>query len=100
MTTTHTAGPWTTYTERDGRISIESAYGSVAVVMIENCDSDQQVQADAQLIAAAPDLLAALEMVGHCTVVKDGVNGQQMWLTHQSVIDAVKAAILKATQGA
>jgi hypothetical protein len=58
-THTHTPGPWTA-TGHDGKqcVIIECTWGSVAKVL--PVGAQDQETANAQLIAAAPDLLAAL----------------------------------------
>lgn len=60
--TTHTPGPWSD-TGHDGKdmIVIESQWGSIARVAYAG-DYAQQV-ANSRLIAAAPDLLEALELI-------------------------------------
>ena len=50
----HTPGPWSVF-EEDGVFLIKHAGG-----WILDSDSEDQDRADAQLMAAAPDLLAAL----------------------------------------
>jgi hypothetical protein len=61
MKTKHTPGSWVAFREETGDYSIESDYGTVAEVTAENCDDCDQVAADATLLAAAPDMLEALE---------------------------------------
>lgn len=39
------------------------------------------------------NLYDCLSSVDNCHLVKDGINGQLMWLTHQSVVDMVKNCI-------
>ena len=62
MTAAHTPGPWY-FNERSKQrqpiIASEATPNSVAVVY--DHASDEQVQANAHLIAAAPELLASLE---------------------------------------
>jgi len=57
---THTPGPWTA-TGHDGKqcVIIECTWGSVAKVL--PVGAQDQETANAQLIAAAPELLAALK---------------------------------------
>ena len=84
MTTQHTPGPWTT----DGKaetdtLDIVSPLGRVAML-----DSSHDLMlVDARLIAAAPDLLAALEGL---------LNALPSATTHPA-IKAARAAIAKAT---
>jgi len=58
-----TPGKWRAHKERDGRYSIESEFGTVGEVMAENCDTPEQVEADANLISAAPEMHAALTVL-------------------------------------
>ena len=55
-------------------------------------------EANARLIAAAPDLLAALEAASQAIqrLAKESPNGVPMWASDAH--DAARAAILKATQ--
>lgn len=60
MNTQHTPGPWTTDgSAESGNLDIISPLGRVAMM---DCDHDLTA-IDAQLIAAAPDLLAALQKI-------------------------------------
>jgi hypothetical protein len=68
---------------------IESGYGQVAWIMAENCDEDTQVRADADLIAAAPDLLEAL-----VDLLRETSNGCE--ICAQQFVDAARGAIAKA----
>jgi hypothetical protein len=66
----HTPGPWHVngdYGNKDQHpnLTIESDFGQITKVLSENCDVDEQVIADAKLIAAAPELLAILEKVAY-----------------------------------
>lgn len=86
MTTTHTPGPWKVEPLNANHVVVRAADGSVPA----NCPAHSP--ADAALIAAAPDLLAALKGLNH-----SWENGCQppvrMW-------DAARAAIAKAEGGA
>ena len=60
MIAQHTPGPWTTDgSAESGNLDIISPLGRVAMM---DCDHDLTA-IDAQLIAAAPDLLAALQKI-------------------------------------
>ena len=59
-TTTHTPGPWHIDNETDYRIYVESSFGVIAKVG-PFAEIDDEDKANARLIAAAPDLLAACE---------------------------------------
>lgn len=59
----HTPGPWTPQTYTDGRISIlHSVKADSALVLADMVHTGREA-ADARLIAAAPDMLAALEVL-------------------------------------
>lgn len=75
MSTEHTRGPWFA-SDEDGEVYSLSDYSSVAIVLM-----NEEGKANARLIAAAPDLLAALKM---CVIERSE------WL------DEARAAIAKA----
>lgn len=82
----HTPGPWVVVQHPDGWTIQNRATGAGACVASQYGDSNE---ANARLIAAAPDLLAAL---------KDAVN----WLDDfddNETLTAARAAILKAEGG-
>ena len=62
MTTTHTPGPWATYINggKDGWIA--NAEGDLIACAVRG----DNMAANARLIAATPDLLAALEALADC----------------------------------
>ena len=87
--TKHTPGPWRT-----------SGTQSFYVFAGDEVVTNGSTQANARLIAAAPDLLAALEsLFEHCAMVHkqwgDGDNTRQA----DAAINAARAAIAKATGG-
>lgn len=64
----HTPGPW-----RDEGYRISAQRGETTVVDLRSCMGGDDVQADARLIAAAPELLAALQKIAasaECEVVE------------------------------
>jgi hypothetical protein len=84
MNAQHTPGPWTTDgTAESGNLDIVSPLGRVAMM---DCDHDLTA-IDAQLIAAAPDLIEALQGL---------LNALPSATTHPA-IKAARAAIAKAT---
>ena len=91
---THTPGPWRADGLRVWRMIYE-----VATVNAGAIEPDEVALANAHLIAAAPDLLAALEMMlfyeSHSPRPDDYHNGRSRW--GEILIDA-RAAIAKATQ--
>lgn len=84
MTAQHTPGPWQYHVTVDGD-AIVAGGGKVRVAEALVCDVGyEDERANARLIAAAPDLLAACEaMIG--TAKKAGMN-----------VSAFRAAIAKA----
>lgn len=85
-TTTHTPGRWTFSTEEQGRHIIRAEITGRPYVA-------EATAANAHLIAAAPDLLAALLRL------EEGV---RLWMSkpiEPADLDAARAAIAKATGG-
>lgn len=107
--TAHTPGPWTY--DADDKLNPDRAFGinrpwqdgdeTGTETIAEVCHSNVpgRAEADARLIAAALDMLAALEhlaAVGEAGVIERRETGKPMW----SVLDEIKtisrAAIAKA----
>ena len=84
----HTPGPW----KWDYAVSIKAEAGLVALVYSPPKHDD--LGANASLIAAAPDLLAALQSIA---ALDDGDNAQ-LW-DFAAEFDAARAAISKAIGG-
>ena len=95
MTTQHTAGPWhrnikpathynTIFAGRNTHVAHLAVQGK----------SEEEVEANCALIVAAPDLLAALQMVGRIWS-----NDQTANIDPESPLAIVRAAIAKATGG-
>jgi hypothetical protein len=53
----HTKGPWETYSVRTGSVWVRAVSGEHVTSL--DSDNDAEIEANAALIAAAPDLLAA-----------------------------------------
>jgi acetylornithine deacetylase/succinyl-diaminopimelate desuccinylase-like protein len=89
MTTQHTPGPWTTDgAARTGDLDVISPAGRITLIDCEFSDESEDVlTANARLISAAPDLLAAIEGL---------LNALPSATTHPA-IKAARAAIAKAT---
>lgn len=106
MNTTHTTGPWSVGTLNNEQVrdavAIYATGRSFPIVFdifggtLEECD------ANARLIAAAPDLLAALQ--GAMEPLYNWANqkniGAEEWKRRCAVVDACQNAITKATKGA
>lgn len=97
----HTQGPW--FVNDAGAVESEAEVGREIAEIVGLSHHTQSelfpidgARANANLIAASPDMLVCLEAINNCYVVTDAINGQKMWLTHQSIIDMVQEAISKA----
>lgn len=96
----HTPGPWQpmfSVSDEGSILGPSNDENSIAVIakmrLYQKCSKDLQEQADAniRLIAAAPELLAALSAI---------VDGWDNWSDKgriENAIDAARAAIAKAT---
>jgi hypothetical protein len=101
MSAQHTPGPWTVFdSETDGQTyGINGADGRAVVFYGATKYDGIRSRADARLIAAAPDLLAALRDI----VSALGYEGHDGWYSEPVHSDDVKralAAIVKATGSA
>lgn len=100
----HTPGPWTANPkhaarDNDGEIIIEQAGGSAPIATcysINTLFNNDQAKANAALIAAAPDLLEALEVVTLCLAWHEERHGVGMY---RKAVESARAAIAKATGG-
>lgn len=62
MINTHTPGPWTTLTYNENTLHAEIMSGDVCLARIPHWPlANDESQANARLISAAPDLLSTLE---------------------------------------
>lgn len=90
MQAKHTPGPWkaTGYKQL-----VVNGSDGVTLAMHPGTGSLETVQANARLIAAAPDLLAALVAVYEACQTKDYRDP----LTHAAIADIARAPIARAT---
>jgi len=96
MESQHTPGPWSP-TGHDGKLSVivECHWGSVAKVL--PIGAIDQERANARLIASAPELLAALEVVLSSTCGNVGDDGYEGCIKIEAkALDRARAAIAKA----
>jgi hypothetical protein len=102
----HTPGPWIAVREaaldyRHHQIDTEDGQSCVAVVAgggpVRAIDVAEEI-ANAHLIAAAPDLLAACEAVAKSLDHPDGTGWYEATLSHADVA-AIRGAIAKARGG-
>ena len=72
MKTTHTPGPWKIVprTSQKGILMVESQHGLIACMESSKTRpvTYEKAEANAQLIAAAPDLLQALANIANCNM--------------------------------
>lgn len=110
MTTQHTAGPWSVpHFAEDcgcecGHVFGEGqqGMGSVCTIHFGGENEPREVAAaNGRLIAAAPDLLAALQHIV-TTADSEAAAGGEMWYAEAvyPAVEAARAAIAKATGGA
>jgi len=99
---THTPGPWTIHSEAANAasgspINSEIRGGHHVVVRLGTMHADS-TKANARLIAAAPDLLAALQaIVNKAHPRADYLNGDAThYIGPKELVDAARAAIAKA----
>ena len=91
----HTPGPWVYHKQLNGSLTFFGENGNRAILSAARLINQE---ANACLIAAAPELLAALQEV---TMVLDrifGVEGREP--DAESISGRARAAIAKATEGA
>lgn len=87
----HTPGPWFSQYDDNGFYEIGSEAVSLRLAFTHGeGDTDE---ANARLIAAAPEMLAALEFLTHAPIL----NSVSTWQEARRLVDA---AIAKATGGA
>ena len=85
MTIKHTLAPWKAPASQFGYVTAIDNYGNPVTV----CSA--RSEADARLIAAAPELLDALEAVADDEIAMQGF--------HEQFRAKIRAAIAKATRG-
>ena len=99
----HTPGPWraSLWKERQGDTPCVMAHGT-PIAILHNCmiTTDEERKANARLIAAAPELLEALEKITHEEPL--GTTKQvpevTLWRTIDSIKQIARTAIAKATK--
>jgi hypothetical protein len=86
-----TPGPWKVDEPYRNEVYIDGANGRTVAFVTHNDDERKEQAADACLIAAAPDLLAA------CKALLEGID--EYWATlpeGKAAIDAARAAVARA----
>lgn len=99
MSAKHTPGPWVVEVERVAEARIVGGDVTVALVLNDAPSHDHEAarawRADASLIAAAPDLLEALEQLANR--VDPGTKGRNISIaSFVAALEAARAAITKA----
>ena len=115
MSAVHTPGPWTANFDHQqnacAHVRASNGYNEVATVFVASEDGDQKRDengcwpdqpvrdANARLIAAAPDMLAALQELLAVTPAVAPAAGMLAGIVerHRAAIDGARAAIAKAT---
>ena len=109
MNKQHTPGPWTVKSGVDQMCSPDTTVCSVSRTANDNrrwwifsaAETHGDTEADARLIAAAPDLLAALEEIeGVCIGIVEGVNPDEFTQGQEvmagALLGILSSAIAKA----
>jgi hypothetical protein len=95
----HTPGPWYVALDSDDDLFVSSDDGKTICEIANSRDfinSAIEGRNNARLIAAAPDLLAALEEVTRCLAWHERQHGVGM---DRKAIEDARAAIVQATKG-
>ena len=94
--TKHTPGPWFAFSDVCGTRVVADGVGFEPPYRLRpGSGKDPQQVADAHLIAAAPDMLDALEMFAHAEAVAS-TNASRSFGVYVDAMEAARAAIKKA----
>ena len=94
---THTPGPWTAWDRGIGWEVHHSVDANGYGISINDGFRETFSEADAKLIAAAPDLLAALERIVTASDSNEAKGGEMWWAeTVYPFVEAAKAVLAKA----
>ena len=99
MSAQHTPGPWAYRPSNNGHFIAGTGENSGYLAEVRQCRSKQDIRADARLIAAAPEMLAALQAVLAEIDGPDRPHSTDSWLPSQLVLQ-VRVAIAKVEGGA
>ncbi len=89
-TTKHTPGPWSRNIRAAGKYPVVFAGRNMHVAQVCQQPDGAETEANIDLIAAAPELLEALQWA--LSQIEDDLSPD-----HQAALDAARAAIAKAT---
>ena len=97
MSAAHTAGPWDVEADRHngGKFTIKAGIYYIADTIGGFCDDEEM--ANAALIAAAPDLLAAMEDIADDYSTHEATPYRERY---DRIVSVARAAIVKAKGGA
>ncbi len=90
--TKHTPGPWATYATSTPEISIIAEKRTVAFACPDDDEADGETEANAALIAATPDMQAALRDL----VIAAEAAGWDVDRDNAPILNAARAALAKA----
>jgi len=101
METKHTPGPWWVGEEDsfDG-IAVMYRDGMVPVANVQTGYTDRNSEANARLIAAAPDLLAACVSLSSMEIFTESAADDDICIITVATVRKIRAAIAKATGAA
>lgn len=93
----HTAGPWTVGTSKKGNVAIIGGFGVVTEVNPAPCnDGVGELDANAHLIAAAPEMLKSLNDIFAFLDKKDGDHLEMTNAKWNTICAHARQAIVKA----
>jgi len=97
MKTKHTPGPWGVERDRDGDLIVSQPGNDGQVIVSMRGADGPEWDANARLIAAAPDLLAALRIITEWDPAASP--NEPGGMSIMDAIDIAQAAIRKAEEG-
>lgn len=89
MKSQHTPGPWKSEAEENNEYYDIVAEDGQIVTTVQHGDNILQIEDNARLIAAAPDMLAVLQ---------EAVEHKHVYDTNPALVELFQAIITKATQ--
>ena len=102
---THTPGPWSVWKFDEISLAVGPVEGGLAVAEVVNCnahgirtkETEERGEANASLIAAAPDLMEVLtKIVNQASGLHVDSCGQPMKKVRVALLDQARAALAKA----
>jgi hypothetical protein len=97
MENKHTKGEWIKQTYSNGSIAVYSEADGIDIAVIPPTKRQEEVTANANLIAAAPELLESLQAVYAALLELDNSEpAYQWWIKHHKAVKDAHATINKA----